>query len=292
MGDIEIAPNGVPIRVEARSHQVRERAASRQRKELRPGRLRARGRHQEPPRLKEGQPGLIAHPLQHLGVKPVSARRQRLVRRHTDRHAANEAQKPARRFSAAKCLQPAQRRLGPGREILTEQRQIKQPLARIIQELETPALRSQRPQKSFTRHIDIKGKQRYRRCPCRPSWWVGCKRGDVRCNVKSGDAGCRRGRDGDVQPPATKPIRHCRQRRPAGREGQQVGGERGEQRGLARPCQAGDADADRGATFQHVSGETGGAPDCGYHSVRPKVVCMLKSSNPDVLPITWSTNYR
>ena len=76
------------------------------------------------------------------------------------------------------------------REILAEQRQIEKPLTWIVQELEASALKSQWRQQPLPWHIDVKGKQRYRRRPGRPLWRIGRKRGDVRCDLEPGNAGC------------------------------------------------------------------------------------------------------
>ena len=68
----QVAPDSIHIRVEAGLHQLRERASARQWEELHPGWRRAWRRHQEASRLQESQSNLITHPLQDLGVKPVS----------------------------------------------------------------------------------------------------------------------------------------------------------------------------------------------------------------------------
>ena len=55
-GRHEIAPDGIHIRIEARLHEARERAASCQRKKLRPRRGGARRRHQEAPGCRKANP--------------------------------------------------------------------------------------------------------------------------------------------------------------------------------------------------------------------------------------------
>ena len=87
----QVAPDSIHIRIEAGLHEVRERAASGQRKELRPGRGSARRWHQEASGLEKRQSSLIAHSPQHFGVEPVSRQCQRLVCLHAQRQAAYES---------------------------------------------------------------------------------------------------------------------------------------------------------------------------------------------------------
>ena len=92
-GRHQIAPDSIHIGAEARLHQICERAASRQRKELRPGRGRARGWHQEASWLQKSQSSLITQAAQDVGVQPVPGQCQCLVCLYSSRQTANEAQK-------------------------------------------------------------------------------------------------------------------------------------------------------------------------------------------------------
>ena len=252
----QVASDGIHIRIETGLHEVRERAAPRQRKELRPGRGSARRWHQEAPRLQKSQSGLIAHSPQQFGVEPVSRQCQCLVSLHSERQAAYKAEKRTRYLGAAQSLQSPQSHFGPVREALTEQWQIEKPLAWVVQELEAPTLRTNGASSpslgtstssaSIDTAVVLAGHR------------GGSAASAAMCDatqapsLKSWNVGCRRRCYRHVQPTTTQPIRHCRQGGPAGRHGQQIGGERGEQRGLARPRQARNSDADRAAKLQHV----------------------------------------
>jgi hypothetical protein len=120
------------VRLEATRQQIVQSAAPAHRKERDPGRLGAGRRHQEPTRLQQCEPG-VAQTLQQRPVETVAGRRDRLVGRRGGWQRGREGQE-FRRLRPP--LQSSQRRLGPMRKILSQQRQIEQPLARVVEEFQ------------------------------------------------------------------------------------------------------------------------------------------------------------
>ena len=95
-GRDQIPRHRVPIGVEAGREQAREAAFAGMGKEDRERRLRPGRRHQEPARLKEGQPRFVPKPVERGPVEPVAGRGQRLVGRGGGRQTADEGQEVAR----------------------------------------------------------------------------------------------------------------------------------------------------------------------------------------------------
>ena len=79
-------------------------------------------------------------------------RGQRLVGRRLRRQRGGEGEELGRLRPG---LEPAQRRLGPGREVEPQQRQVEEPLAGVVEQLDPGLLRRQRGEQALAREHDV-----------------------------------------------------------------------------------------------------------------------------------------
>ena len=87
--------------------------------------------------------------------------------------------------AALRVLQPAQGRSGPRGEILRQQRQVEQPLAGIIEELEPESRGRRTGAEPVARDVEIEREQRNRPGSLRPAWRIGGQGGEMRADSRS-----------------------------------------------------------------------------------------------------------
>ena len=182
----KVLAHRIDIGAVAPLQQSGQTAAPAQGKELDPGWLWTGRRHQEPPRLQEGEPDFIPQLVQQAAVESMACYGQGFVPWRPRRERCREGQEVLREGLV---LQAAKHMFGPISKAHPQQRQVQQPLARIVEKLKTQVARRQLPSQPRARHGNIQCQQRYRFGPRWPRRRMSRQSVEMRAVIKTWNRG-------------------------------------------------------------------------------------------------------